>query len=176
MPSSRVGSSRDAGGGGSVTPDRTKQELAVRMTLERFERTKRLRLEVELRDRTLIATPVRFAIRDDKVIARVNPGTSEVVERLKDRPAVKLAARTRRGRPVDEPLLCRARILPPEDEAVAEATIRASSGPIRRLVARRNRRQPAYVELTPFTQPKPVSEPIRQPEKPGVHDGEPGVA
>jgi PPOX class probable F420-dependent enzyme len=159
-----------------VTPDRTKQELAVRGTLERFGRAKRLRLEVELRDRTLIATPVRFAICDDKVISRVNPGASEVVERLKDRPAVKLAACTRRGRPVDAPLLCRARLLPPDDEDVAEARIRASSGLIRRLVARLDRRQPAYVELTPFTKPKPVSEPIPQLEKPRVHDEEPGVA
>jgi len=176
MASRRVGSSRDAGGGASVAPDRTKQELAVRMTLERLGGSKRLRLEVELRDRTLIATPVWFAIRDGKVIARVHAGTSEVVERLKDRPAVKLVACTRRGRPVDEPLLCRARILPREDEAVAEATIRASSGPIRRLVARRNRRQPAYVELTPFTHPKPVSEPSLRLEEPDVYDDEdPGV-
>jgi hypothetical protein len=146
------------------------------MTLERFERTKRLRLEVELQDRILIAIPVRFAIRDDKVIARINPDTSQVVERLKDRPAVKVAACTRRGRPVDEPLLCRARVLPPDDEAGAEATIRVNSGPIRRLVARLNRRQPAYVELTPFTQPKPVSGPITQPDEPGVRNEEPGVA
>lgn len=171
-----------------MTDEPRKQDAAVKSALERFAQARRLLLEVELPDHTVAALPVRFAVGTPVVLVLVR-GDQRAMQRLEEGPAVRIASCTRRGRPLDEPLQCRARVLRNVEEATAKAAIENAYGFWWRMRSRMPFGDTAYVELIPFTRPKPVGggdaperaepkppDPAPESDDDNSHDDDPGAA
>lgn len=119
--------------------------------------SKYLLLESERSDGTLVATPMWFAIVDEKVFLRTEAGSPKL-RRISRRPTVRVAACTMRGKPINGYIECTARIVAPEREAEAEAALRRGYGLLRRLFNRVVRNDRTYLELAALTDGKPAPE------------------
>jgi PPOX class probable F420-dependent enzyme len=121
---------------------------AASNSVEYLSNAKRLLLESEGMDGTLLGTTMWFAVVDDTVFLRTR-AESQDVSRIRDCPVVRAAACTMRGVPFGDYIECTAHVTPPGKEAEAEAALRRSCGPIRRLRYRFARGDYVYLELTP---------------------------
>jgi PPOX class probable F420-dependent enzyme len=119
---------------------------------------KYLLLESERTNGTWAGTPpMWFAVVNDTIFLR-SEADSPTLRRMSRRPTVKVTPCTMRGKPLDDYIECRARIVPQEREAQAEAALRRGYGLLHRVFNRLVRSDYVYVELTPLWQQKPVPE------------------
>jgi len=103
------------------------------------------------RDDTPIATPLWFGMAGGKVYSRTAAGDWKV-KRIRNNPRVLVGPCTFRGKPRGPLAEGHARVLPPEEEAVAEAAIQSNYGVGRRtykLSADRARPGSLYLEIAP---------------------------
>jgi PPOX class probable F420-dependent enzyme len=124
------------------------QRAAASNSVEYLSNAKRLLLESEGMDGTLLGRTMWFAVVDDTVFVRTK-AESPVVRHVRRRPVVRAAACTMRGVPFGDYIECTARITPPEGEAEAKGALRRSCGPILRLRDSFARGDYVYLELTP---------------------------
>jgi PPOX class probable F420-dependent enzyme len=98
-----------------------------------------------------VPTPVWFGLRDGKIYVHTEPRTAKV-RRIRANPRVRLAPCTMRGKPRGPAAEGRARVLPPEDEEMAEAAIQANYGLGRRIYEQpltRTSLDWVYLEMSP---------------------------
>lgn len=103
------------------------------------------------RDGTGVPTPVWFGLREGKVYVHTEPRTAKV-RRIRANPRVRLAPCTMRGKPRGAAAEGVARVLPREDEAMAEAAIQANYGLGRRIYEQpltRSSLDWVYIEISP---------------------------
>jgi PPOX class probable F420-dependent enzyme len=103
------------------------------------------------RDGTGVPTPVWFGVREGKVYVHTEPRTAKV-RRIRANPRVRMAPSTIRGKPRGAAAEGHARVLPAEDEAMAEAAIQANYGLARRLYEQpltRSGLDWVYLEISP---------------------------
>jgi PPOX class probable F420-dependent enzyme len=110
---------------------------------------KYLLLESERVDGTLVGTPMWFAMVDDTIFVRAEAESPEI-ERIRQRPVVKVASCTTRGVPTGDYIECVARVVPREQEAHADAALRRSYGTLRRLRNTLARNDYVDLELAPL--------------------------
>jgi len=125
------------------------QHPAPVSTLGVLGNARHLLLETEATDGARHRSALRFAIDGDAALMRVPTGVA-VLEAIRRQPIVKVGACTRRGKPLDGYIECMAQIVPPEEEAHADAALRRSYRPLPRLFDSFVRDQQAYLELTPI--------------------------
>jgi uncharacterized protein len=119
---------------------------------------KYLVLESEGTDGTWAGTRMWFAAVNDTIFLRTEAESPEV-RRIRRSPIVKVAACTIRGKALDDHIECRARFVPREREAQAEAALRRGYGLLRRLINVLTHSDYVYLELTPLDRrglPRPV--------------------
>jgi PPOX class probable F420-dependent enzyme len=124
------------------------RQRAASNSVEYLSNARRLLLESEGTDGTLLGTTMWFAVVDDTVFLRTR-AESQDVGRIRDCPVVRAAVCTMRGVPFGDYIECIAGITPPEREVEAEAALRRSCGHIRRLRNSFARGDYVYLELTP---------------------------
>lgn len=98
-----------------------------------------------------VPTPVWFGLADSRAYVRTEADAAKV-KRIRSQPRVTLAPCTVRGRPLGPVVEGRARVLPADEEAPAEAALRANYGLGRRLyegAADRTGVDAVYVEISP---------------------------
>ena len=98
-----------------------------------------------------VPTPVWFGLRDGKAYVHTEPRTAKV-RRIRANPRVRLAPCTMRGKPLGPAAEGHARVLPPEEDASAEAAIQANYGVARRLYEQpltRSSLEWVYLEISP---------------------------
>jgi PPOX class probable F420-dependent enzyme len=110
---------------------------------------KYLLLESQRTDGTWAGNPMWFAAVNNTIFLRTKADSLKV-RRVSRRPIVKVAPCTMRGKPLDDYIKCRARFVPLEREAQAEAALRRRYGLIRRAYDRFVRNDHVYLELTPI--------------------------
>lgn len=103
------------------------------------------------RDGTGVPTPVWFGLRDGKVYVHTEPRTAKV-RRIRANSRVRLAPCTMRGKPRGPAAEGHARVLPPEEDELAEAAIQANYGLARRVYEQpltRSSLDWVYLEIAP---------------------------
>jgi uncharacterized protein len=104
------------------------------------------------RDGTPIPTPVWFGVGEDGRMYVRSEAELGKVKRIRNDPRARVAPSSVRGKPLGPNTEARARVLPEEEEARAEAALAANYGLFRRLYERGGERMSidaVYVELTP---------------------------
>jgi PPOX class probable F420-dependent enzyme len=96
-------------------------------SLDRIRACKRSLLVTYRRDGTPVPTPVWAAEADGRLYVRTER-TAGKVKRLRNNPRLLVAPCTVRGKPLGTPLGATARMLPPEQEPLAERTLAARYG------------------------------------------------
>ena len=104
------------------------------------------------RDGTPIPTPVWFGVGEDGRMYVRSEAKVGKVKRIRNDPHVRVAPSTMRGKPTGPTTEGRGRVLPPEEEARAEAAIAANYGLFRRFYERGADRldtELVYLEVVP---------------------------
>ncbi len=120
-------------------------------SIDEIRGCKRSLLVTYRRDGTPVPTPVWAAEAGGHLYVRTER-TAGKVKRLRNDPRLLVAPCTVRGRPLGAPLEATARVLPPEDEPLAERTLATRYGLGRAIFERAMdvlRVDMCYLELTP---------------------------
>jgi uncharacterized protein len=119
--------------------------------LSGFARRKYALLTTFKRDGTTVPTPVWFGVADGRLYVRSEAEVGKV-KRIRNDPHVRVAPATLRGKPVGPTTEATARILPPDEEAGAEAALADNYGLFRRVYESGGDRlgvAGTYIEITP---------------------------
>ena len=117
--------------------------------------SKQISLTTYRRDGTPVSTPV-WHVAEGSTLTTVSAADAWKVKRIRNNPRVLIGPCTFRGKPLGPMAEGRARVLPPEDETIAEAAIQSNYGLGRRaykLSADRASAGSVYLEITPGGEP-----------------------